>query len=219
MIVCGVGDASPAPFCCPASIDERAQARWLIRNFSPASHRPSIDGRDAYRTSACSRHSQKPLRDEEQVNAVVSHETPSIEKENPMRSFNMKKLLCLAIVGGSACSAALPANAMQIPYQTPAQMKATCTAAGGDYMAPGGKGVYGCQLKNGAVISCGGVGAHAKTCSNPARGQPAPKGPVLGGSTPKGPVLGGSIPKGPVLGGSTGTNGGGKPVVKPISRR
>ena len=142
-----------------------------------------------------------------------------------MRSFNMRKLLCLAIVGGSACSAALSVNAREIPYETPAQLKGTCTAMGGDYIAPSGNGVYGCHLKNGALITCGGTGGYAKTCSNPARGGPvvrdhrSPRGGVLsttttgGQSAPKGPVL---APKGPVLGGSTGTNGGGKPVVKPI---
>jgi hypothetical protein len=41
-----------------------------------------------------------------------------------------------------------------------------------------------------------------------------PGGGVLSASTASQPT-----PKGPVLGGSTGTNGGGKPVVKPITRR
>jgi hypothetical protein len=42
----------------------------------------------------------------------------------------------------------------------------------------------------------------------------ASSGSTAGGQpTPKGPIL---APKGPVLGGSTGANGGGKPVVKPI---
>jgi hypothetical protein len=137
-----------------------------------------------------------------------------------MRSFNMRKFLCLAIVGGSACSVALSAHARQIPFQTPAQLKSTCVAAGGDYGAPGKNGAYFCQLKDGNVISCGGVGAHAKTCSNPApRAGGGPRvvttGGVLGGK----PVNGQPAPKGPVLGKPAGTNGGGLQVVKPFGRR
>ena len=50
-------------------------------------------------------------------------------------------------------------------------------------------------------------------------------GSKAGGAKPGGGAWSGStaggqpVPKGPVLGGSSGANGGGKPVVKPISRR
>jgi hypothetical protein len=62
-----------------------------------------------------------------------------------------------------------PSSAMQIPYQTPSELKFTCTAAGGTYGPPSQQGVYTCLLTDGNAIACGGQGKNAKTCSNPAR--------------------------------------------------
>ncbi len=71
-----------------------------------------------------------------------------------------------AAIGVIAASGLLAgaADAKQVPYQTPQELKAKCGKARGVYGPPVGNGVYTCQLESGNVIVCGGKGADAKTC-------------------------------------------------------
>jgi hypothetical protein len=69
-----------------------------------------------------------------------------------------------AVLVGAAFGTALPVPAGTMQFKSPNQLKGTCTAAGGNFSAPGAAGVYACHLKDGAVIACGGKGDFAKTC-------------------------------------------------------
>jgi len=110
-------------------------------------------------------------------------------------------LLTIAATLTATIAIATPASARDIPYQTPGQLKSTCAAAGGDYLPSGPNGVYGCQLKDGNIISCGGLGRYAKTCSNP-----APKG--------SGTVVRDHRARPPVASKSAFASAGGQPVAR-----
>jgi hypothetical protein len=75
-------------------------------------------------------------------------------------------LVAAAAAAVALISAAAPVEAREIPYQTPAQLKSTCQAAGGSYQAPNVNGVYTCMFPGTGIVSCGGVGGNAKTCQN-----------------------------------------------------
>jgi hypothetical protein len=132
-----------------------------------------------------------------------------------MLTLKAKHILRIGMVAGATCSAALLANAGEIPFQTPAQLKALCTSAGGDFGPPGRAGAYYCELKNGNVIACGGVGKHAKTCSN--SGYRTGTASTTDGRRPV--VRDHRRPRpGPVLGGATGPSptGSPAPAVEPL---
>jgi hypothetical protein len=137
-----------------------------------------------------------------------------------MLTSKTKTLLRVAMVAGVTCSAAFfansslapSANAKDVRYQTPGELSQTCAMAGGDYIGANSNGVYGCQFKGGALVSCGGHGKYAKTCSNPApkrvsptRTLPSRTTNTKGGTPPvvrdhRRPRPGsGSSPRGPVV--------------------
>jgi hypothetical protein len=98
----------------------------------------------------------------------------------------------LATAALLAGALALPAGAMEISYESPAELEKTCISAGGIYDAPNRQGVYMCTLQTGAVIACGGLGGYAKTCENTARERTGTSSqPVASQATPgAGGVLG-----------------------------
>ncbi len=75
-------------------------------------------------------------------------------------------LTILFAVASAACAVAQPAHARKIPFQTTEQLEKKCADLGGTYTAPGGNGVYACQLLGGDVVGCGGAGADAKRCES-----------------------------------------------------
>jgi hypothetical protein len=135
-----------------------------------------------------------------------------------MLTLPIKYILRFAIVTGATCSA-LQANAKDIPFMTPGDLRGTCIAAGGHYIHPSAKGVYGCALSDGNYISCGGVGGFKGTCSNSAtrvrdhRRPPKQTGPVLGGATGDNPTANPAPQVEPVPGTAGGANGGEQPAA------
>jgi hypothetical protein len=124
----------------------------------------------------------------------------TLEKDQTMSIFKMNALR-LAMLTGAICSVAVIANAREIPFQTPEQLKGTCQAAGGSYGGKGGNGIYTCQLGDGKWIACGGKGKNAKSCSNS-----GPTRTGAGASTTtkgSGPIVRDHRPPRPAAGGST----------------
>jgi hypothetical protein len=161
-----------------------------VRLLFGGSYSQSIDACDADRASAWSRHSQKPLRHERSKSMHISIALP----------------IAAALVAAIGLSSPTPAQAKSKPIASCNSDYKACVrncAPYTDYVFQRGC-LARCDV--GFKQSCGGGGTQSK------RGTAKPG--VLSVSTAGQPA-----PKGPVLGVPTGTNGGGKPVVKPISRR
>lgn len=105
--------------------------------------------------------------------------------------------MLIAAIAVAFVSAAELADAKEIPFQTPAQLKSTCEAGGGSYQAPNQNGVYSCMLPGAATVVCGGVGDHAKTCNNNGPGRTLGAGTIR--VTPGGSWSAGTYPARPGL--------------------
>jgi hypothetical protein len=72
----------------------------------------------------------------------------------------------LAIATSLTLAMSHGASAHVFPFLSPAKLKTSCAAAGGQYGIAGNGSVHVCQLGGGAVIACGGQGPYAKTCES-----------------------------------------------------